>query len=263
MRIIPLAAGAASVVAGSCAAIVANAVPSSNGRKQVVEDKTNTEVNASRAGNESGGTVTDNDNDPIINLNVGGKTFTTRKSTLCQVEGSLFATMFSGRWEDSVERDQDGTVFFDFNPNHFGVILNYLRVKKIATSENPVSLFKISEDEANNFNILVEYLGLSDEIVPTEIFPDEKFNLHSPGVTLEEDGKVAVHDGTDGLEYALGENVYKQGIVNLEFKLKSFENLRWVFVGIMDVDVFVPPNNVSHEWLSGYGWTLGVNGGSG
>ena len=57
--------------------------------------------------------VSDND---IIHLNVGGHKLTTKRSTLCQVEGSLLASMFSGRWEDSLERDQDGAIFFDFNP---------------------------------------------------------------------------------------------------------------------------------------------------
>ena len=75
------------------------------------------------------------DND-IINLNVGGTKLTTRRSTLCQVKDSLLATMFSGRWEDNIERDQDGAVFFDFNPQHFIIILDYLRLEKIATPEN-------------------------------------------------------------------------------------------------------------------------------
>jgi hypothetical protein len=57
--------------------------------------------------------------------------------------------------------------------------LDYLRAKKIATPENPVPLPKVAEDQAKNFNDLLEYLGLSDEIVPTEIVPSEKFNQHS------------------------------------------------------------------------------------
>jgi hypothetical protein len=37
--------------------------------------------------------------DDIILLNVGGQKFTSTRSTLCQVEGSLLAIMFSGRWD--------------------------------------------------------------------------------------------------------------------------------------------------------------------
>ena len=57
--------------------------------------------------------------DDIINLNVGGKKITTKRSTLCQVKGSLLASMFSGRWEDSLSRDENGRILFDWNPKYF------------------------------------------------------------------------------------------------------------------------------------------------
>ena len=201
--------------------------------------------------------VSDND---IIELNVGGHKLTTKRSTLCQVEGSLLASMFSGRWEDSLERDKDGAIFFDFNPQYFLVILEYLRAKKIATPENPAPLPKVAEDQAKSFNNLLEYLGLSDEIVPAEKVPSEKFNQHSFGVSLDEGGRVAVHVGTHtGVEYVLGENFYQQGTVHLKMKLESFKNNRWMFVGVAKADV-VPPNNNSHSWPGSYGWTLGTTG---
>ena len=78
--------------------------------------------------------VSDND---IIHLNVGGHKLTTKRSTLCQVEDSLLASMFSGRWEDSLERDKDGAIFFDFNPQYFLVILDYLRTKKMGSLAVP------------------------------------------------------------------------------------------------------------------------------
>ena len=197
--------------------------------------------------------VRDDDN---IHLNVGGRKFRTKRSTLCQIEGSLFATMFSGRWENYMDRDQDGAVLFDFNPRLFSYILDYLRAKKIATPENPPPLPKVPEDHVRNFYGLVEYLGLSDEIFP------KKFNLHSPGVTLEENGKVAVHDGTTEHKYVLGEKIYQQGIVNLKLKLESFKDNFWVFIGIVKANV-VPPDNKSYRWPGSYGWALGSNDGQG
>jgi hypothetical protein len=41
--------------------------------------------------------------------------------------------------------------------------------KKIATPEHPAPLPKVAEEQAKSFNNLLEYLGLSDEIVPAEI----------------------------------------------------------------------------------------------
>lgn len=34
--------------------------------------------------------------------------------------------LFSGRWEDRVDRDKDGYAFFDYDPDLFSIILRYL-----------------------------------------------------------------------------------------------------------------------------------------
>ena len=166
--------------------------------------------------------------------------------------------MFNGRWEDSLERDQDGAIFFDFNPQYFLVIFDYLRAKKIA--KHPAPLPKVAEDQAESFNNLLEYFGLSDEIVPAEKFPSEKFNQHSSSVvTLQEGGTVAVHGPNDEHSYVLAENVYQQGIVRFKLKVESFQNNEWMLVGVVKADV-VPANNNSHAWPGSYGWTLGMYG---
>ncbi len=234
---------------------------------EIIEDeraKMMAEVQAYKAEKERMEAFVVSDDD-IIDLNVSGQKLSTTRSTLCQVEGSLLASMFSGRWEDGLKRHKDGAVFFDFNPQHFVLILDYLRQKEIASPENPAPLPKISEDQLQSFTNLVEYLGLNDEIVPNspEIFPSEKFQRHSQDVALQEGGKVAVHDGTLRYGYALGENVYHQGTVNIKLKLESFENNRWMFVGIIRGD-FIPEvqlNNRSSQWSGSYGWELGSWGG--
>ena len=63
----------------------------------------------------------------LVHLNVGGKLMTVKRSTLCQHKGSMLANMFSGRWEQSLDRDEKNRVFFDFIPEHFQLILNHLR----------------------------------------------------------------------------------------------------------------------------------------
>ena len=126
------------------------------------------------------------------------KKLTTKRSILCQVEeGSLLASMFSGRWEDALMRDNDSAVFLDFNPQYFVVILDYLRAKKIATAENPTALPKVSEDQLKNVNALLEYLGLVDEIVLQKKIDEtvlQQFDMQSEGITLQEGGKVAIND---------------------------------------------------------------------
>jgi hypothetical protein len=116
---------------------------------------------------------------------------------------------------------------------------------------------KVAEDQAKNFNNLLEYLGLSDEIVPAEKVPSEKFSQHSSNVvTLQEGGTVAVHGPNTGHSYVLGENVYEQGIARFKLKVESFKNNNWMLVGVAKADV-VPPNNNSYGWPGSYGWILG------
>ena len=52
----------------------------------------------------------------IVNLNVGGEKMSTSRSTLTLVEGSLLASMFSGKWEERLTKDTDGCIFLDYDP---------------------------------------------------------------------------------------------------------------------------------------------------
>ncbi|CAB3980900.1 Hypothetical predicted protein [Paramuricea clavata] len=86
----------------------------------------------------------------------------------------------------------------------------------------------------------------------------ERFEEHSPGVTLDEDGRVAVHD-SDGTEfrYVLGRNTYQQGTHSLKLKLEMFTDNFCVFVGIGKGDVVQLQDD---PYAGTYGWGLGLNG---
>ena len=202
--------------------------------------------------------VSDSD---IIHLNVGGQKITTKRSTLCQVEGSLLASMFSGRWEDGLERDKDGCIFFDFNPQYFVLILDCLRAKKIETPENPAPLPQVPSEQLKNFNNLVGYLGLEKELtsqLPPKAKATETFKSHSAAITIQENGAVAVHGSVSGHQYVLGENIY-EGEIHWQLKLESFENNFWMLVGIVKGDT-VPSKVTSYGWSGSYGWALGNRG---
>ena len=49
----------------------------------------------------------------VLRLNVGGTCIDVLRRTLTSVEGSMLATRFSGRWDDSLEKDADGNFFID------------------------------------------------------------------------------------------------------------------------------------------------------
>ena len=199
--------------------------------------------------------VKDND---IIHLNIGGERITTERATLCQVKDSRLAKMFKGPPKDDLKRDEDGAIFLDYNAEHFHLILDWLRAKKIAQPGKPITLPKVAEDKLAHFNDVLQTLGLSDEIVPAEVAPSEKFDQHSREATIEESGAVAVNGRNVGHSYILGKNVYQQGIL-LKLKLESFQDKDWMFVGVLRGDVTQPEDDPvqSHRWNGSYGWAFG------
>ena len=91
---------------------------------------------------------------------------------------------------------------------------------------------------------------------------NEKFNVCSSGITVQEDGRVAVHDSITKDQYVLGENVYQRGIVRFKLKLESFHNNNWITVGIVKADV-KPNRNSSYFCTETKTWGLGKNGNQG
>ncbi|KAL7547219.1 hypothetical protein ACHAWF_010542 [Thalassiosira exigua] len=66
----------------------------------------------------------------LIQLNVGGSTnIAVFRRTLTMFEDSLLAAKFSGRWDDSMEKDNDGNFFVDQDPEHFLALISYLRLR--------------------------------------------------------------------------------------------------------------------------------------
>ncbi|KAK3594216.1 hypothetical protein CHS0354_010426 [Potamilus streckersoni] len=74
----------------------------------------------------------------VINLNVGGRTFATRLSTLQKYPDSMLAGMFSGRHE--LDKDDKGSYFIDRDGTYFEYILNFLR------NEDDVPPFSVTEE---------------------------------------------------------------------------------------------------------------------
>ncbi|XP_050408781.1 BTB/POZ domain-containing protein KCTD7 [Patella vulgata] len=76
----------------------------------------------------------------VINLNVGGKVFATRLSTLTKYADSMLAVMFSGRHE--VDKDAEGNYFIDRDGEYFGHILSFLRHEDLPPAEVAENVMK-------------------------------------------------------------------------------------------------------------------------
>jgi hypothetical protein len=79
-----------------------------------------------------------------IRLEIGGKIFTTSKSSLLRVEGTYFHAMLSsGKWQP----DEDGVYFVDRNPKYFDRILDYLRTGELSLEGlDTVAIHKLEKD---------------------------------------------------------------------------------------------------------------------
>jgi hypothetical protein len=66
-------------------------------------------------------------NTDVIRLNVGGEIIMTTRQTLIRLPKSALTVMFNGRWEHKLPVDQDGNIFFDFNPILFRHLLDQLQ----------------------------------------------------------------------------------------------------------------------------------------
>lgn len=117
--------------------------------------------------------VQSNYEDEVLNLNVGGHVFATRRSTLCVYDGSYLANLFSGRWESSIERDKEGCFFLDFDPYCFQLVLNFLRSRRMESPQAPAPLPKVPSERADQFWHLVEYFGLTEQFQEAEAAASE------------------------------------------------------------------------------------------
>ena len=94
-----------------------------------------------------------------INLNIGGRRFTTSLQTLTKDPNSMLAAMFSGKFE--VKPAEDGAFFIDRDGKHFRFILNYLRNGELILPEGATFLKEL-EAEAKFYQIQ----GIVDELKP-------------------------------------------------------------------------------------------------
>jgi len=108
----------------------------------------------------------------VINLNVGGVKTSVLRRTLTSVPGSMLASRFSGRWDESIEKDENGHFFIDQEYSLFRHMLDYLRNKAnggVGDEKYPVKspeMSNKSEFEKENFYRMLEYYGMTNGIYP-------------------------------------------------------------------------------------------------
>ncbi|XP_069500609.1 SH3KBP1-binding protein 1-like [Ambystoma mexicanum] len=125
----------------------------------------------------------------VIQLNVGGKRFSTSRQTLTWISDSFFSSLLSGRI--STLKDETGAIFIDRDPTIFAPILNFLRTKELDPRQVNTSLL-LHEAEFYGITPLVRRLQLCEELdrsscgsvlfngyLPPPVFPAKRRNRHS------------------------------------------------------------------------------------
>eukprot|EP00984_Skeletonema_dohrnii_P011395 scaffold4540_cov67-Skeletonema_dohrnii-CCMP3373.AAC.4 len=87
--------------------------------------------------------------DDLIEINAGGKIIAARRGVMCQLKGTRFEALFSGRWEQKLQRDGSGRIFLDVNSDCFQAIVDWLNVRAISTKDEslqPPTVDKENED---------------------------------------------------------------------------------------------------------------------
>lgn len=143
--------------------------------REVALEKATATLNRGRS--EVFGDKSDSD---VLHLNIGGDRLTVLRRTLTSVEGSMLASRFSGRWDESLEKDQDGNFFIDQPIELFRPMINYLRAKACVTPLAPqvVSPHPKDYELRQDFYRLVEYFGMTPGVYPTII---ELYQQGEPG----------------------------------------------------------------------------------
>lgn len=116
----------------------------------------------------------------VVSLNVGGRLHSIKRATLCQRKRSLLASMFSGRWEDSLERDENNRIFLEIDPDCFELIVKWLRLLRI----DPDTEFPhIPSNLETDMQKWIDYLGLFVPIPTLEWREDEDFVISEKSIT--------------------------------------------------------------------------------
>lgn len=115
-----------------------------------------------------------------IELNVGGKYYSTSVFTLTRVKDSLLGRIFGGK-QNTLDKDANGKYFIDRDGDLFRYILDYLRSLKLHLPED----FK----EVERLKIEAEYYELNDMRRQLEVYTDgDRFSILD-----EKYGYISIH----------------------------------------------------------------------
>lgn len=112
---------------------------------------------------------------------------------LSQVEGSLLEAMFSGRWEQCLDRNSQGQVFLDFDADAFARILGMLRQLRLCNCTPSDMVVTHTQDPSKQqaFESLVNYLGL-EEVLKVQSTASARPGQLSTALGAQQHGQTSI-----------------------------------------------------------------------
>jgi hypothetical protein len=102
------------------------------------------------------------DHTDIFQLNVGGEIIMITRQNLMKIPESTLYILFNGQWEHRLPKDQNGNIFFNFNPILFRHLLDQLQ---IIETNNPFQLYPPFQPSlVEPFKKMLRKLGLQQSL---------------------------------------------------------------------------------------------------
>ena len=189
-------------------------------------------------------------NDPLVQLNIGGTIMTTRRSTLVRMPNTVLALAFTSPWSDEITRDEQGRIFFDYDPQLFAYLLNQLR---LWSSTRKVFDLPINPIQREHFRLFCRELNFDSQLTDG-IYRHDKFTKTCGHILLDDKGLIARHTASYRFAECRGMNVYSSGInrITLMLKHQTIDKFN-TFLGIIWAGT--PMQEKSFESPTAYGWT--------
>ncbi|KAL7541650.1 hypothetical protein ACHAWF_006994, partial [Thalassiosira exigua] len=181
----------------------------------------------------------------LLEINAGGKIVAAKRSTLTQQMGTRMEALFSGRWDQKLQRDANGRIFLDISPKCFRAIVDYLNEMAISSEDDPPSPPSVVDEDKHILRSQLELFGLySPNMIDSNIVSDSK-EVNLLHEWLEEAGS----DGKLNLLYRSS----RDGPPVANFHSKC-DNQGCTLTVIETTDGFVLGGYSNAPWSSGRGW---------
>jgi len=123
----------------------------------------------------------------IVKINCSGNVYEVPRGTLCSIEGSYLAELFSEENTRSIRPDADGCYYLDINPHVFSLVIEYLLNRRLRV-DAPLPI--VPKAQQLNMELLAEAWNLKPFLKENRLNTVHGTSLHINGNTLQ-----ATHPG--------------------------------------------------------------------